>query len=173
MQSFIVRIKSLIKRALPVSTRMLIKNLYRRIHRMVRFVAGKEHLIGEDISIPKVRLGQDLYDWVVADRMVSRDSVGIDENITFDLALIERYGCQVNGWDPTPLAVNYIARIGNPSGFIFMPYGLGVNDYVMEFGAQDSGDRSFSLNSQHSSKISLEVRKMTSDFPTCRQPLDA
>jgi FkbM family methyltransferase len=160
------RIRSLIKRTLPASTRKLIKNQFRYSSRVLKGAIGKEHLIGKDIRIRKVRLGQDNADWVVADRLVSCDSivysVGIGENISFDLALIERYGCRVYGWDPTPLAVNFIAGLKSTPGFVFMPYGLGVDDCTIQFGAQDGGDHSFSIHSQHPSKISLEVRKFTS-----------
>jgi FkbM family methyltransferase len=146
--------------------RTLIKNLFRYCRRLLKSAVGKEHLIGKDVRVAKVRLGQDCADWVVADRLLTQDSVvysvGVGENISFDLALNERYGCQVYGWDPTPLAVNFISHLAATPGFILMPYGLGTDDGVIQFGAQDAGDRSFSIHSQHEVKVSLEVRKLSS-----------
>ena len=123
-------------------------------------------MIGKDVGIPRVRLGQDQGEWAIANRLVSSESivysVGIGEDISFDLELMQRYGCQVYGWDPTPLAINFIACSETPPGFTFLPYGLGTEDCVKEFGGKADGDRSFSSHSLNSEKISLEVRKLTS-----------
>ena len=143
-----------------------LKHLYQRSRRLLKASIGKDHLIGKDLTIPSRRLGQDRGDWVVADRMIFSSSivysVGIGEDISFDLALIRRYGCKVYVWDPTPLAVNFIAGLKPPAGFSFLPYGLGAEDSVKQFGAQDGGDHSYSSLSSHPVKESLQVRKLTS-----------
>jgi len=149
-------------RYVPVS----IKRIYRYGRRVLKTAVGKDHLIGKDVRIPNVTLGQDWGDWTVADRLVSRDSivysVGIGEDISFDLALMERYGCKVYGWDPTPLATNYLASRKTSNGFMFMPYGIGIEDRATEFGGKTVGDRSFSVRSLNPSKLLLEVRKLSS-----------
>ena len=139
-----------------------LKRVYQYSRRVAKLAVGKDHLIGEDVKIPRIRVGQDQADWVIADRLVSRDSivysVGIGEDISFDLELIERYGCRVYGWDPTPLAVNFMARQATPPpGFTLLPYGLGTEDCVKEFAGGTEGDHSFSSHSRNPSKISLQV----------------
>jgi hypothetical protein len=85
---------------------------------------------------PRIRLGDDQAEWVVADRLVSSDSivysVGIGEDISFDQDLIARYRCRVFGWDPTPLATDFVGRSESPGGFMFLHYGLGAEDCVKE-----------------------------------------
>lgn len=167
MRNLLPSLKARIKRSLPVRMKEWITDKHLFSRRVVKFAKGKEHLIGRDIRIPRVKLGRENADWVVADRLMSADSivysVGIGEDISFDLALMARYGCGVYGWDPTPLAVNFIASLKTPPpGFVFMPYGLAAQDGAIQFGAQDSGDRSFSVHSQHATRVTLEVRTITS-----------
>jgi hypothetical protein len=49
-----------------------------------------------------------------------------------------------------------------PAGFELLPYGLGTEDGVKEFGGSAVGDRSFSSHSIDPSKISLKVLGLSS-----------
>jgi FkbM family methyltransferase len=51
--------------------------------------------------------------------------VGCGENISFDLALIEQFGCEVYAFDPTPRSIEYVTvTAANVPGFHF--FGLGI-----------------------------------------------
>ena len=58
------------------------------------------------------RLGGRYGGWIVPRSLISRSSVcycvGVGEDITFDLALIETYGCPVYAFDPTPRAAEHV-----------------------------------------------------------------
>jgi FkbM family methyltransferase len=60
-------------------------------------------------------------------------SVGIGEDISFDLALIERAGCVVYGFDPTPRSIAWVAAQRLPTGFVMHPWGLADYDGVASF----------------------------------------
>ena len=79
-----------------------------------------------------VRIGSDYGGWTIDPTRLGPDSivyaVGVGEDVTFDLGLIERIGCEVHAFDPTPIAVNWIARQDLPAGFHFHPIGLGAED---------------------------------------------
>ena len=73
-------------------------------------------------------------------------SVGIGEDISFDLALIEQIGCVVHGFDPTPIAIDWIAGQTLPPQFRFHPIGLSNEDAEVEFQLPPvDGYHSFSL----------------------------
>jgi FkbM family methyltransferase len=55
-------------------------------------------------------------------------SAGIGEDITFDLALVERFGCHILALDPTPKAVAYVERVNPGSSFRFQACGLAEKD---------------------------------------------
>lgn len=51
-------------------------------------------------------------------------SFGIGEDITFDLAVIEKFDSKVFGFDPTPKSINWIATQKTPINFTFYDYGI-------------------------------------------------
>lgn len=83
-----------------------------------------------------VRLGSDYGGWwVPLDRLGSASIcylAGVGEDVTFDLALVERTGCEVWAFDPTPRALAHAATV-NESKFHFLPLGLWSERSVMRF----------------------------------------
>ncbi len=60
-------------------------------------------------------------------------SVGIGENLTFDLALIERFGLTMHAFDPTPHALAYVASRSWPPELKVHPWGLAHYDGTAGF----------------------------------------
>lgn len=60
-------------------------------------------------------------------------SLGVGEDVSFDLALIERYGCRVHAFDPTPKVRSWIEAQTLPSQFVFHPIGIADRDGSAEF----------------------------------------
>ena len=60
-------------------------------------------------------------------------SVGIGEDVSFDLALIERVGCTVHGFDPTPRSLAWVQAQALPETFVMHPWGLADHDGVARF----------------------------------------
>lgn len=58
-------------------------------------------------------------------------SFGIGDDISFDRAIIEQYGAEVHGFDPTPEATAWIEAQDLPSNFHFHPLGLGSHDGII------------------------------------------
>lgn len=55
-------------------------------------------------------------------------SFGVGEDASFDLALIERYGCDVHAFDPTPKSIEWVERNIHDERFIFHPWAAGASD---------------------------------------------
>ncbi len=51
-------------------------------------------------------------------------SFGIGEDISFDSEIINRHGCTVYGFDPTPKSIKWVESSKRPDKFIFLPYGI-------------------------------------------------
>ena len=60
-------------------------------------------------------------------------SAGVGTDISFDLALIERFGCTVFGFDPTPVSVRWVREAELPTRFHFVPVGVADYDGVASF----------------------------------------
>jgi FkbM family methyltransferase len=74
--------------------------------------------------------------YVVLD-FINKDSLvysfGIGEDITFDLELMNRTGCEINAFDPTPKSLNWIKKQNLPEKFKFFEYGLSDKDGILKF----------------------------------------
>jgi len=74
--------------------------------------------------------------WVVPARLLGPESrcylAGVGEDITFDLALIARFGCTVHAFDPVPAARAYAeAAARHEPRFVFHPVGLWSSDTTL------------------------------------------
>jgi FkbM family methyltransferase len=85
-----------------------------------------------------VRLGSSYGGWIIPEGVVGPDSVcycaGVGKDITFDLAVIERYGCEVWAIDPTPAARDHAreAAVDEPR-LHFLPFGVTGTDELLTF----------------------------------------
>lgn len=89
-----------------------------------------------DLSLEKI--GSDYGGWKVPVNMIRSDWVcytgGVGEDITFDLGLIQRFGCQVLAFDPTPRAIKYVEQHAcNTANFRFTPVGLWSEEATLRF----------------------------------------
>ena len=55
-------------------------------------------------------------------------SFGIGNDASFDLGVIDRYGCAVHGFDPTPRSVAWVADSVSEPRFLFHQLGIGASD---------------------------------------------
>lgn len=60
-------------------------------------------------------------------------SFGIGQDVSFDRAIIDRYGCSVYGFDPTPKSIEWVARQSLPARFTFLPYGIAAESGPVKF----------------------------------------
>jgi FkbM family methyltransferase len=60
-------------------------------------------------------------------------SVGILTEISFDVAVAQRFDSQVFMYDPTPVSVAFMEQYKGHRNFKFFPYGVWVEDTVLKF----------------------------------------
>jgi FkbM family methyltransferase len=77
-----------------------------------------------------VRLGSAWGGWWVPGSLIRGDSIcylgGVGGDVSFDLALIDRYGCEVWAFDPTPRVIKWYeeTKADYPDGLHFVPCGF-------------------------------------------------
>lgn len=89
-------------------------------------------------TTPIERLGSPYGGWRIPSSFLDRDSVvycaGAGEDITFDIALIKHFGCEVYTIDPTPRAKAHVACAAPANErFHFLDVGLWDRDEVIKF----------------------------------------
>jgi FkbM family methyltransferase len=92
---------------------------------------------GVEVDAPSVFLGTAYGGYEVLPEFVREDavvySVGLGEDISFDLGMIERFGCTVHGFDPTPRSLAWLEKQALPERFLVHPFGLAEFDGVARF----------------------------------------
>ncbi len=79
------------------------------------------------------RLGSEYGGWVIPTSLLSGSSVcytvGVGEDISFDLAVLRDFGCEVFAFDPTPRAVAYVKENASQiTNFRFFQVGVWSED---------------------------------------------
>ncbi|HEY8002303.1 MAG: FkbM family methyltransferase [Vicinamibacteria bacterium] len=118
--------------------------------------------VGPLDEIDTVRLGTDYGGWTIAEHVLGPESVcycaGVGDDISFDLALIERYGCDVHAFDPTPASIRHVERTAaDQPAFKFHPWAVWSTDGTLRLWAPDYGDANFSAGNRHSSDESFDA----------------
>jgi FkbM family methyltransferase len=118
----------------------LVRSARRRFHAfslaMARRILLRHRAPSAELGLRKI--GTAYGGWVVPTALIGKDWVcycgGVGEDITFDLGLIERFGCVVRAFDPTPRAIAFIAaNAADQPRFDFHPIGLWSEDTTLRF----------------------------------------
>ena len=59
-------------------------------------------------------------------------SFGLGDDISFDLELIEKYGCKVFGADPTPKSLEFLGKLDLPYNFKYFDFAIADYDGVIK-----------------------------------------
>jgi FkbM family methyltransferase len=91
-----------------------IKKVYRRSRVFINQITGHEPFISRRLKLDLEFHGTDYGGWCIVENSLSEKStivdIGLGEDISFSESLINKYGCYVYGFDPTPKSINYIKK---------------------------------------------------------------
>jgi FkbM family methyltransferase len=130
--------------------------------RAVRAIRRQELWQGAQIKRQRMKLGKEGACWSVCPQELSATSVvysfGVGEDVSFDLALIERFGSQVQAFDPTPRSIEWLHSQTVPPGFVFHAYGVAEFDGNCSFvPPENPAHVSHSMVARESSRPAIEV----------------
>lgn len=140
---------------------------YQRKKLFFKRLIGKELRLRPDIRINTVKDGG----WWFHPDTLGRGSIvyslGVGEDVDFDLALSRRYACELHAFDPTPSTVAWIARREFPPGFHFHPWAVTARDGTLKLYPRIRTDGSLSdvmytmVPEDASAKEAIEVPAMS------------
>lgn len=109
----------------------LLRSSVQYAKRSLAVVRGKEIWRNPQIHCERLYLGNERARWCISPANLSPGSVvysfGIGDDISFDRELIDRFGVQVHGFDPTPRSLAWLRRQTLPEAFVVHEFG--VSDY--------------------------------------------
>ena len=118
------------------------RSIYRRVRRTLRCAVGRDIQFPVQTRVAAVSLGGERAAWSIAPSGLGRASViysvGIGTDISFDLALIERFGVTVHAFDPTPGSIAWLEAQQLPARFRWQQIGLAAYDGHASFFPPDN-----------------------------------
>ncbi len=106
---------------------------YQRKKRFLKRLVGKELRLKNDINIPVIKDGGW---WFTPEGLNSGSivySLGVGDDIDFDLSVIEKYGVTVHAFDPTPSSIDMLDGRDLPQRFEFHPWAVSATDGSLTF----------------------------------------
>jgi len=106
---------------------------WQRKKRFLKRLVGKELRLCTEIDVPVVKDGGW---WFYPDELDETSivySLGVGDEIDFDLSVIETYGAEVFAFDPTPNSVDMLDASTLPENFHFHPWAVTAEDGTLKF----------------------------------------
>ena len=119
-------------------------------NRWLRSLVCRDVLQRRQCSVTMMTLGEGDGQWAVCPADLRAGTIvysfGIGHNVTFERALIERFGVVVHAFDPTPLALEWIKRQALPPSLVVHEVGIADYDGTARFAPpRRAGRESFSM----------------------------
>jgi FkbM family methyltransferase len=102
--------------------------IFRQAKLIVKRLQGRELRLKPELEVPLISLGFGEFcpDGLGDSSIVY--SLGVGEQIAFDLAFMERFGADIFAFDPTPISVDMIQKLSPPKSFKFYPWAVTGQD---------------------------------------------
>ncbi len=106
---------------------------WQRKKRFLKRLTGKELRLKTDIDVPVIKVGG----WWFTAKGLGQDSIvyslGVGDEIGFDLSVIDRFGAEVFAFDPTPNSIDLLDSSKLPERFHFYPWAVTASDGSLKF----------------------------------------
>ena len=141
--------------------------IWRKISYWKKVLCHQEIYYRRQIKCKCDWIGSQYGGFYIARNLLNKDSIvysfGVGEDISFDLALIKRYGLNVFACDPTPLAIKFV-KANITHNFHFEAIGVGNKDEITKFYlSTDERDISGSIidKKENADSIQVEMKKIS------------
>ncbi|MFH0734040.1 MAG: FkbM family methyltransferase [bacterium] len=106
----------------------MLNKLKRKLEIEFKIITGRLTRIKKSIVCSYEWYGSKHGGFYVHHEHLNKDSIvysfGLGEDISFDKTVIEKHGCNVFGFDPTPKSINWLKNQQLPDNFTLLEYGL-------------------------------------------------
>jgi FkbM family methyltransferase len=125
-------------------------NRLRRTRRWANQILGRDVRTPIQVKCRREFLGSEYGGWCICPDRITPDSLvcsfGVGQDISWDLAMIERFGVHVHAFDPTPKAIAWIKSQSLPQRFHFYEFGIAAYDGTARFALPRPDHVSYSMN---------------------------
>lgn len=104
---------------------------WQRVKTRLKRLVGKELRLEPEVDVPITRIGGWEFDATRLTEFSIVYSVGVGDDIQFDLAVIDMQDCYVFAFDPTPSSQDFVDIQDPPIKFRFYAWGVASEDGVL------------------------------------------
>jgi hypothetical protein len=148
-----------------------LRNNLLAVRRTWRAWRGQDLLQRPQMRCQTLTLGSDGSAWSICRSSLSSQSVvysvGVGEEISFDLELIHRFGVTVHAFDPTPRSIAWVQSRPLPPEFVFHSYGIAGQDGMRRF--VPPANQNFVSHTLLERETPWRLRCKYAAFPACRR----
>lgn len=112
-------------------------NIQQKISNIFKILKNEITWIKKEINCEKVWIGNIDAGFYIYPKILNTNSIvysfGLGTDISFDLGLINKYGCMVYGFDPTPKSIEWVKSHKLPPNFVLKEYGIDVLSGIKSF----------------------------------------
>jgi FkbM family methyltransferase len=116
---------------------MVTLDFLRLSRRALKSLAGRDLFYRRELRVPLASLGSKGTSWCVCPATLGPSSVvysfGVGEDVSFELALIERFNLRIDAFEPTPRSLAWARSQAFPPGFVLHEFGVAAWDGVASF----------------------------------------
>ena len=106
---------------------------YQRVKTLLRRLIGTELRLRVGIHVETIESGGWRFTAQDLDQNSIIYSLGVGDDIAFDLSIIERFGAEVHAFDPTPASIEMLSIANLPNRFHFHPWAITAKDGTLKF----------------------------------------
>ncbi len=144
------------------------KSTLRKLKRVAKTAMGKDFFIKEDIQCSYKSFGSEYGSWDLVIDELNKDSIiysiGVGEDASFDVALIDDMGLTIYAFDPTPKSIKWVEEQQFSPKFVMHEYGIADFDGFVSFSPPENPDHvSHTILDRPSTKdnaIEVSVKKL-------------
>ena len=111
---------------------------------MRKLAAKKDVLFFPSFEKKLLTIGNEGGSWTFLPEVLDQNSivysVGIGNDISFDLDMIKKFSVNIYAYDPTPKCIEWLSKQHYPLNFKFFPFGLSSFDGELNFNLPDNSN---------------------------------
>lgn len=145
--------------------------------RLPKILRNKDFYYPVNYNCKTLTLGNKGNDWTINPDKINNKAIvysfGVGVDISFDLLMVEKFGCKIHAFDPTPKTIQWLSDRKLPDEFRFSDIGLADYDGNANFKLPANPEYvsgAFTSDDKNSQTIEVKVKRLKTIMQQLKHP---